>query len=99
MLKNHKKRKARWSRIFILFAAIAIILSFTCQALGNSEVIELSYEKVIVSHGDTLWSLIKEYNNPINNMAKAVYEVQEINNLNNASIYVGQVIYIPTNLK
>lgn len=99
MQKIHKKRKARWNRIVILFVAIAMILGFTCQALGNSEMTELPYEKIVVASGDTLWGLVKEYNNTVTNMSKAVYEVKQINNLDNASIYIGQVIYMPTNLE
>ena len=99
MATIHKRKKTRWNRICILFAAIAIILGFTCQALGNSEAAEFPLQKVVVVHGDTLWGLIEAHNGSVKNMNKAVYEVKQINGLDNAAIYVGQILYMPTNLK
>ena len=97
-IRKKKVRKARWNRIFILVAAVIMILAFACQALGDSELKALSFEKVVVTEGDTLWSLINEYNGNVDNMNKAIYQVKEINGMDNASIYVGQVINMPTDL-
>lgn len=88
-------RKLRWNRVLILAAALILCLSFAFNAFGDTIGKEQIVE-VTVSDGDTLWSLIKEYNSAYcGDMNKAVYTVQQLNDLNSACIYQGQTIKIP----
>jgi LysM repeat protein len=50
------------------------------------------YEKTIVSKGDTLWSIAKDYGGNIN---KKIFEIKKINNLETSDIYIGQELLIP----
>lgn len=50
------------------------------------------YEYIIVSQGDTLWSLASSLDG---NIHKNIYEIQKINQLDDCSIYIGQTLKIP----
>ena len=52
-------------------------------------------KQVIVNQGDTLWSLIKENYAYSGDIRKAIYEVQQINNLKTAAISPGEILFIP----
>lgn len=50
------------------------------------------YESVIVSQGDTLWSLARSLEG---NIHENIYEIQKINHITDCNIYVGQTLKIP----
>ena len=53
------------------------------------------YDNVIVSEGDTIWSIASQIKGDIN---KNVYEIKKINNLKNSIIYVGQELQVPAQI-
>lgn len=91
--------KPRWDRIIILLIVVAIILGAGVQAaLGSDqprEVVEIDVES-----GDTLWSLVKEYNPDFRgNMSEACYIVKEMNGMSQSMIYAGQTLVMPIDFK
>lgn len=50
------------------------------------------YDNVVVSQGDTLWSLARSLEG---NIHENIYKIQKINNLTDCNIYVGQTLKIP----
>ncbi|MBQ9267755.1 MAG: LysM peptidoglycan-binding domain-containing protein [Clostridia bacterium] len=55
---------------------------------------ETKYEKVLVSNGDTLWSIASSLEGNIN---RNIYEIKKVNNLEKSNLYVGQELLIPMN--
>lgn len=81
---------------FIISMSIIFVLMFSifnCIFGGVFSYQEPTYEKVIVSNGDTLWSIAKSLDGNIN---ENIFEIKKINNLNNSDIYIGQELLIPT---
>lgn len=93
-----RNRKLRLNRVMMLIVVLVFCLSFAVNAFGDVQETE-RYIDVTVSNGDSLWSLIKEYNPEYNgDMNKAIYEVSNLNQLENACLYKGQVIQMPIDL-
>ena len=93
------KLRPRWNRIIILLIVVAIILSAGVQSAFGSdqprEVVEIDVES-----GDTLWSLVKEYNPGFKgNMSEACYIVKEMNGMDQSIIYAGQTLIMPIDFK
>lgn len=73
---------------FISITMILIISIFNC-VLANKTV---EYQDYTVAIGDTLWSIACE--NAETDIREYIYELREINNLNDCMIYPGQTIKI-----
>ena len=55
----------------------------------------IEIESVVVQNGDTLWNLARRYYGTKTDLRKVIYEIKEINNMNNSDIRPGQQIKIP----
>ncbi len=86
-IKNMPRFIFSMSVIFIII--VSIISMITTKVLSYEKPV---YEKIIVSRGDTLWSIASNLTGNIN---KNIYQIQEINNLENANLYIGQELLIP----
>lgn len=97
-LKLRKKRRLRWNRVLLLLSVLILCLSFAVNTFGdvNSEV---SCVEVTVDEGDSLWSLIHEYNPEFRgNMNRAIYDVKNLNGLDSSGLKAGQIIRMPVDL-
>lgn len=80
------------SFILIFFSLILSKSSFSFE--------ETKYKNIIVSSGDTLWSIAKEEKN--NNdyfknkdIRDVIFEIKYLNNLNDSNLKVGEKLSIP----
>jgi LysM repeat protein len=81
-------------RFIISLSIIFIILAMLFNTF-NSKVFSYQtpkYDSTIVSKGDTLWSIAKNYNGNIN---EKIYEIKKAHNLDSSNLYVGQELLIP----
>lgn len=84
-------------RFIVAITIITCVLSFIVSMI-TVKVFSASpevYDNVIVSEGDTIWSIASQINGDIN---KNVYEIKKINNLKNSIIYVGQELQVPAQI-
>lgn len=84
-------------RFIISMIIIVCVISFITSMLTTKvfSATPLQYESVVVSEGETLWSIA---NNIGGNINKNIYEIKKINNLEGSIIYVGQELKIPTQI-
>lgn len=84
-------------RFIISMIIIVCILSFITSMLTTKvfSATPIQYENIVVSEGDTLWSIA---NNIGGNVNKNIYEIKRINRLESSIIYVGQELKIPTQI-
>lgn len=91
MQKKHK-------RLILLIAITALLTGFHKQKLKNDNYNNIIiYQRYVVSSGDTLWNIAKQYNT-YKDIRKTVYEIRKVNN-SNCIIKPGQVLLIPINNK
>ncbi len=95
-LKREKKTKS--NKKFIAIISVIILLTITLITLytvnGLTEK-EIYYKNIEIKNGQTLWKIVEnEFGNNIN-IRKYVYQIKQINNLENSNIRPGQVIKIP----
>lgn len=101
--KRNTKRTVRSSRSIskgiLSIAALLIISLFinfiptTVQAKEEKE--PTSYESVLVSNGDSLWSIAKDYNTCDISTNEFIDEIKEINGISGDSINSDNYILVP----
>ena len=60
-------------------------------SIENSTTIEYK-----IVYGDTLWSIASKFNHK--NHEKFIYIVKNLNNLEDATLFVDQILVLPTNI-
>lgn len=81
--------------VMILFVSI---ISMTNLAFGYGDVSSLTVEKfenVMISPGDTLWSIASQYTGSGHDVRELIYTICQINEVSPDSIYPGQMLRIP----
>ena len=81
--------KKRFISVISVIALIVITLFSNCYSAKKVET-----ENYTVSAGDTLWSISCKYKKSGQDVREYVYELRELNNLDDCIIYLGQVIQI-----
>lgn len=81
--------KKRFISVVTILMIILIALLNKCVAYKN-----IKAENYMVSAGDTLWSISCEYKKTGQDVRSYLYELRELNELNDCIIYPGQVIQI-----
>lgn len=88
------------SIVVILFIVILVTFFLAKASLSHNEKEELYYETILVCQGDTLWEIAtqQQKDNPYyqnRDVRFVISELRKINNLDNASLRVGQEIKVP----
>ena len=81
-------------RFIISMSLLFSLVIFTC-CLVSSKVFSYTdpeYHKIIVSEGDTLWSIAQKGGG---NIDKTIYQIKKLNALPSSCIYIGQELIIP----
>ena len=92
------------NKIKFIKSILIILLAIICFSLilnkSSFSFEETKYKSLIISNGDTLWSIAKEEKN--NNdyfknkdIRDVVYELKCINNLNDSNLKIGEKLIIP----
>ena len=81
--------KKRFISVVTILMIILIALLNKCVAYKN-----IKTENYMVSAGDTLWSISCEYKKTGQDVRSYLYELRELNELNDCIIYPGQVLKI-----
>lgn len=94
-MKRNKTLRIRNKKRAILFLMIVFMFTTGLQIVkvpGNKMEQWIWYE---VKKGDTLWSISEEYNGGKRDHRQAIFNIQERNDLETATIYPGQQILVP----
>ena len=77
--------------ILAIMILIALIITLFSNCLAGKKV---ETEDLVVSTGDTLWSIACEYKKDGQDVREYIYELRKLNNLENCTIYPGQELKI-----
>lgn len=93
--KMYLKNPTRLLVAFLVVIAISacFMLLFITPAEGDSIP---KYSTIIVSKGDTLWNIAKQYANKNQDIRNKIYEIQELNSIN-SDLKIGQELIIKVN--
>lgn len=85
---------------FTLFMIIMVLMiGITLgNILGYNDVdgdSKTEYVTVVVSNGDTLWSIAERYSDGSMDIRQLIYEISKINGIESGQIYAGQEISVP----
>lgn len=89
--------KRRFITSFSFILVILIILVSSIYSVFNKvEGFEnIEYFEVYVDYGDTVWDIAKKYSPKNKDIRKTIFEISQINNINNYDIYPGMIIKVP----
>lgn len=77
--------------------SIAIVI-FLLIAIFNVSIAKSNNEEKIISYtiapGQTLWSIAREYTPNSKDIRETIYEIKQLNNMTDSTIYPGQTIQI-----
>ena len=88
-------RRMVFTRLAVMFAALAIIATVGVGALTTAFARGTEYETVTVQKGDTLWDIAAKHNYTNRDIRAVVDKIMSANNMRTAEIRVGDVINIP----
>ena len=88
-------RKQRRIAFFIVIAIALAITNIGSKLIGTDKTAAQDGIEVIVTSGDTLWTIASEYKPAGKDIRKFIHEISEINRIENASIFCGQTLTIP----
>lgn len=86
------RRFKRFMFMSILFISILVFASMTTLNAYSKDIPQFDYIKVV--EGDTLWSIASDYDDN-KEIRQVIYEISEANNIQDASIYPGDIIMVP----
>ena len=92
------------SRLLVSFIAAMVLIGITFTfntIIGLNDVnsdTQVTYEKVIVSAGDTLWDIASSYVGDNGDIRHAIYEICNVNDISADEVYAGEELLIPDNL-
>lgn len=87
----------KFKRFMFMSILLISILVFGSTATLNAYSKDIpQFDYIDVKEGDTLWSIASDYSDN-REIRKVIFEISQTNNIQNASIYPGDVIKIPIN--
>ncbi len=78
--------------IVVSFLLIAVISLFGFVGSKVFSYTTPEYHLLVVSEGDTLWSIAAKGSGNIN---ETIYQIKQVNSLTSSCIYVGQELLVP----
>jgi len=82
--------------LLLVFITIFAVSGIVIAKEDTEDIVEeIAYIEITVHEGDTLWNIAKPYYDGKSDYRKFIYEIRELNNLEQGVIYPGQIIIIP----
>ena len=97
MIKRYRVTSKFRFTIFMTLM-ILIMVALASSLMGYNDVSgdsKAEYVKVVVSNGDTLWTIAQRYNDGSKDIRAYIDEISKLNNIESWQIYAGQEISIP----
>lgn len=96
-MKTKRRVKIKMNIFLIIMIIALFVITITNSSFSHNEI---KYKEIYVANGQTLWEIaetVKANNVNYNNkeIRKIIYELKELNNLEDSSLKVGQKLTIP----
>ena len=94
LMRQRKLRRQRSIAVMVMVALIVMIanVAFSKNASKDDKHNVIA---VVVSNGDTVWSIAERYLPEGGNLCEFVYDISADNGIKDGDIYAGQTLYIP----
>lgn len=98
--KERHRRKKKRTRNFklVLMTCVWILFSASVVFSMNNDFLPKQTETTVtfvVTEGDSLWSIGKQYCPEDMDIRKYIYQIMELNNMQDSTLYVNERIVIP----
>lgn len=89
MIRIVNRKKFIRSIAIVIFLLIALLNVSIAKSNNETEIIDYT-----ISPGQTLWSIAREYTQNSKDIRETIYEIKQLNNMSDSTIYPGQTIQI-----
>ena len=96
ILNKYRVTNVKRFRAFI-FTLVLLISLITFMIISTTKVYSANiviFDTVYVEKGDSLWKIASEYNTNLR-IDDFIHTIEKLNNIKNAEIYPGDVLFIP----
>lgn len=83
---------------YVIYFSLSVLISvflITNIVMAEDQLTADEYIEIKVEAGDTLWTIAKPYYDGKSDYREYLYNIRELNNLDQGVIYPGQTIKIP----
>ncbi|MCF8002122.1 MAG: LysM peptidoglycan-binding domain-containing protein [Halanaerobiales bacterium] len=95
-LTRQNEKKAKYSKLLVLTVIIlSMILLISVLSFKAMTEKEIYYKDIEIKNGQTLWQIAESEFGSDSNIRKYVYQIKQINNLNDSNLSPGQIIKVP----
>ena len=93
--KKYHIRKSRFVPFVLLLMLLIMGTTNHTKNILNENQDGYAYKVIRVESGDTLWSIVKDHGDQNMDPRQMIYDICQLNELDNKSIVIGQEIMVP----
>lgn len=93
--------KSQFRFTVFVFMCIISIVALTNTVLGLNDAAGMTkdvYAQVEIRHGDTIWDIASDYQDPETDIRKVVYEICKINEIQADELQPGMILQVPISI-
>lgn len=97
ILNRYRISNIKRFKTFIFLSVLTISIVFFLILSSFTKVYSsniITYDRVYVESGDTLWEIASSYNNHLR-IDEFIYKIEKLNDIKNGEIYPGDTLLIP----
>lgn len=96
-MKFRIKDKKKFERFIFITMILIVLLTYILVSLTTSYIVEsksVTSNSIVVKQGDTLWSIAEKIDSR-RDIREIVYDIQQLNKMQNSNLNPGEKLYIP----
>lgn len=96
-MKFRIKDRKKFERFIFITMMLIVLLTYVLVSLTTSYFVEgksVTSNSIVVKQGDTLWSIAEKIDSR-RDIREIVYDIQQLNKMNDSNLHPGEKLYIP----
>lgn len=91
--RSNKFSKTKFTKYITIFVLLLFLIFIAITSQGSKPI---EYRNITIEKGDTLWSIVKSFQQNEIDPRKVINQIKKINDLKNVVLQPGQTIKVPS---